>query len=316
VTRPWPLEALLGAARRVLVLGIGGGGDVVGALALGRLCEALGTAFELGGVSWERFAIDPYPGPRTLDEVRGGRRIAEAALLADAETTTPNGVPFSEAQMARFLGRETVLIDVSGGPATAAEGVAAVAAELDCDLALYVDVGGDALAQGDEKGLASPLCDAVMLAAAARAAERIAPLGAIFGAGCDGELSPGEVLERVSALGRRGAWLGTWGLEPAIADELDAAAREVPTEASLQAVRCVRGETGETTIRDGRRSVSLGPLGALTFFFDLETALESELPLARAVADAEGLEAARDSLAALGIRTELDYERSRAREGP
>jgi hypothetical protein len=39
-------------------------------------------------------------------------------------------------------------------------------------------------------------------------------------------------------------------------------------------------------------------------------------PLARAVSDAGDLEAARDVLAARGIRTELDYERGRAREGP
>jgi hypothetical protein len=298
------------------VLGIGGGGDVVGALAVGRLCEALGTPFELGGVAWERFAIDPYPGPRVLDAIQGGRRLGQAAVLADPETSTPEGVPFSEARMAGFLGRRTVLIDVSGGPAGAAEGVLGASRELGCDLALYVDVGGDALAVGDEPGLASPLCDAVMLAAAGQAAAELPALGAIFGAGCDGELTPDEVLDRVAALGRAGAWLGAWGLEPAIADELESAAEEVPTEASLQAVRCARGETGTATIRDGRRTVPLGPLGALTFFFDLETALNTELPLARAVAGAANLEAANDALTARGIRTELDYERSRAREGP
>jgi hypothetical protein len=311
-----PLEALIGDARRALVLGIGGGGDVVGALAVARLCEALGTPFELGGVAWERFAVDPFPGPRRLDEVRGGRRIAPAALLADPETTTPDGIGFSESRMAGFLDRETVLIDVWGGAAAVAEGIAAAAAELGCDLAVYVDVGGDALAHGDEPGLASPLCDSIMLAGAARAADAVEPLGAIFGPGCDGELSIEEVLDRVAALGRDGAWLGAWGLTPQSADELGAAAREVTTEASLQAVRCARGETGEAPIREGRRSVRLGPIGALTFFFDVAAALERNLPLARAVTEAEGLEAARDRLAALGVRTELDYERSRAHEGP
>jgi hypothetical protein len=311
-----PLEAVLGDARRALVLGIGGGGDVVGALAVARLCEALGTPFELGGVTWERFAVDPHPGPRSLDDVSGGRRIAPAALLADGGTATPEGVPFSEARMAGFLERETVLIDVSAGAPAAAAGIAAAADELDCDLALYVDVGGDALAQGGEPGLASPLCDAVMLAAAGRVTGNLDGIGAVFGAGCDGELSPERVLDRVSVLGSEGAWLGTWGLQPAIAEEIEAAAREVPTEASLQPVRALRGETGEVPIREGRRSVPLGPVATLTFFFDLEKALEGELPLARAVADADGLEAANDALNALGVRTELDYERSRAREGP
>jgi hypothetical protein len=311
-----PLEAVLGGARRALVIGIGGGGDVVGALAVARLCEALGTPFELGGVTWERFAVDPHPGPRSLDDVKGGRRIAPAALLADAGTATPEDVAFSEARMAGFLERETVLIDVSGGAPAAAGGIAAAADELDCDLALYVDVGGDALAEGGEPGLASPLCDAVMLAAAGRVARNLDGIGAVFGAGCDGELSPERVLDRISVLGSEGAWLGTWGLEPAIAEEIEAAAREVPTEASLQPVRALRGETGEVPIREGRRSVPLGPVATLSFFFDLERALGGQLPLARAVADADGLEAANDALNALGVRTELDYERSRMREGP
>jgi hypothetical protein len=156
----------------------------------------------------------------------------------------------------------------------------------------------------------------VMLAAARLAADRVAPLGAVFGPGCDGELTAEEVLERIRDLATAGAWVGTWGLTQTVAAELEAAARVVPTEASLQAVRCARGEAGEVAIRDGRRSVHLGPLGALTFFFDVPTAHELGAPLARAVTGAGDLEAARDALAALGIRTELDYERGRAHEGP
>ena len=37
-----------------------------------------------------------------------------------------------------------------------------------------------------------------------------------------------------------------------------------------------------------------------------------ELPLARAVTGSQSIDAARDALARLGVRTELDYERDRA----
>jgi hypothetical protein len=53
--------------------------------------------------------------------------------------------------------------------------------------------------------------------------------------------------------------------------------------------------------------VPLGPLGALGFCFDLQAAA-AELPLAAAVAEADRLEAAREALNAIGVRTELDYE--------
>jgi hypothetical protein len=302
-------------AQRVLVLGIGGGGDVVGSLALARHCEQLGTPFALGGVAWERMPIDPHPGPRPADQVIGGRPLGDRAVLASPDTGTPEGVRFSEAHVAGHLGTETVLIDVSRGAVGAAEGIGAAAAELGCDAALYVDVGGDALALGDEPGLASPLCDAVMLAAGLRLAPTLPGAVAVLGVGCDGELTPEEVLERVAALARAGAWTGTWSLTAAIADEVERAALTSGTEASMQVVRCARGEVGLADIRDGRRHVPLGPVGALAFLFDLEAAAE-ELNLARAVLDSVEIEAARATLDELGVRSELDYERTRAGEGP
>lgn len=302
------------------MLGIGGGGDVIGALAVGRRCEQLGTPFALGGVAWERFARDPRPGPRPPGEIRGGRAVGDHALLADPETATVDGVRFSEAYACAHLrcngiGEEsTVLIDVTGGARGAAEGIAAVAGELECDLVILVDIGGDAIATGDEPGLQSPLCDSIMLGAALREDRGFKSVGVVLGAGCDGELEPGEVLARVAALARAGAWTGTWSVTAEVADEIESAARGSGTEASLQVVRCARGEVGASPIRGGRRSVPLGPLGALAFCFD-PLAGAAELPMARAVSEAASLEAARAELEALGIRTELDYERERGEAG-
>jgi hypothetical protein len=299
------------------VLGAGGGGDVVGALAVARLCEAAGTAVVLGGVPWERIVIDARPGPRPMGEIRGGRRLGDHALVADGDTATVDGVRFSEALMAGHLGTETVLIDVAAGVPGAADGIATAARELGCDLVICADVGGDIVATGAEPGLASPLCDSVMLAAAVAAAgDELSPLLAIVGAGCDGELTPDEVVVRIAAAARAGAWSGAWGIEPRVADEVEAAARSSYTEASLQVVRCVRGEIGEVPIREGRRTVHLTPIGALVFFCDPTVALAEWAPLAAAVADSDGLEGARAALERLGVRTELDYERSRAAEAP
>lgn len=295
------------------MLGIGGGGDVVGALASARLCQSFGAEFRLGGIAWERFPIDPYPGPRSIDQILGGKPLGPAAVLADENTTTPDGVPFAESRMAAFICSETVLLDISGGPSAVADAVADAAESLGCDLCVLVDVGGDVLAHGDEAGLASPLCDAVMLAAGAKLSREMPTVAAVYGAGCDGELTAAEVLDRIAELGRAGALLGAWGLTPAVADQLEAAAAAVPTEASLMGVRCARGETGTVQIRGGRRTVELTPVGAITFYFDPLIAFESTAPLARAVADADSLEAAQGALAALGVRTELDLERARAR---
>ena len=169
------------------------------------------------------------------------------------------------------------------------------------------------LAHGDEAGLASPLCDAIVLAAGLFLSRSHEVIGAVYGPGCDGELTPAEVLERITALQSAEALLGAWGLTPRACELVESAAAVVPTEASLMAVRCARGERGEVPIRGGKRSVELTPLGALTFFFDPVAAAKSAVPLATAVSPASSLEEAREALNALGVKTELELELERAR---
>ena len=177
------------------------------------------------------------------------------------------------------------------------------------DLLVFVDVGGDAIAHGDEPGLASPLCDAILLAAAARlqaSGHRV--LGAIFGPGCDGELTPAEVSERVAEVAAAGGLAGARGLTPAVAERVEAAAAVVPTEASLQAVRAFRGETGVTEIRGGRRTVELSASSAITVFLDVQVAVATAARLAGAVDSAGDLHEANEALHAMNVRTELDLE--------
>lgn len=308
---PQDAERLLSQARRPLVLGIGGGGDVVGALATAEACRIYAGADPIvGGVSWERRVVDPEPGPRSAAEIEGARRLGPALLAASAQTRVrASGVRFAEARMAELLGEETVLVDVTRGPAEIAAGLSAAIAELGCDLAVFVDVGGDALGHGHEPGLASPLCDALMLAAAAQL-DGTPVLGGVFGPGCDGELTASEVLERVAEVAEAGGLAGIRGLTAEVAERLDQAVAAVPTEASAQALRCFRGELGTTTIRGGRRTVELSPVGAATIYFDVSAALRSAARLARALRDAPDLEAANELLHQLGVRTELDYERA------
>ncbi len=117
-----------------------------------------------------------------------------------------------------------------------------------------IDVGGDVIANGDEPGLRSPLCDAIMLAAAARlAANRVPVLLGIFGAGCDAELTSDEVLERIAEVAAAGGLCGARGLTEPIAERLERCVELVPTEASAVAVRAFRGVRGPVS-DPGRRS--------------------------------------------------------------
>ncbi|MCW2996204.1 MAG: hypothetical protein JWQ18_3699, partial [Conexibacter sp.] len=78
-------------------------------------------------------------------------------------------------------------------------------------------------------------------------------------------------------------------------------------------LRCARGETGRAPIRGGRRTVPLTADGGRLVCFDPLITIASAARLAAAVAGAASLEDAQSILTALGVRTELDYEREAAR---
>lgn len=269
----------------------------------------LGASAIVGGITWERLPIDPLPGPRRLDELTDAERLNDCVALAGPETGGPDGLRFAESHLAGHLGESTVLVDPNPGPAAVADGLADAARKLSCDTIVLVDVGGDVLAHGSEAGLASPLADSVMLGAARHLRDAdLTVVAAVFGAGCDGELLPSEVLDRIAEVAAHGGWLGAMGLAPESVARLEEAVRAVPTEASAMALRCARGHTGRTTIRNGRRPVELSPVGALTFYVDPLVAMDSAARLADAVADAPSLREANAILHRLGVRSELDYE--------
>jgi hypothetical protein len=305
-------EVLLRRAKRPLMIGMGGGGDVVGALASAEYARRYDRADPiLGGITWERRPIDPLPGPRAQSEIADAEQLAPGVLLAGPHTRVrESGVHFAESRMAEFLGARTVLIDIHNGPAAIALGLAQATLRLGCDLLVFIDVGGDVFAHGDEPGLRSPLCDAVMLAAAGMLHDTGQPvLLGVFGIGCDAELTPEEVLARLSVLAAAGGLLGVRGITEPVAERLERAIELVPTEASAQAVRAFRGASGPATIRGGARTVELSPAAALTFYLDVETTIRAVARLARAVAGATDLEQANEALHELGVRTELDLER-------
>jgi hypothetical protein len=307
---PPSLEDKLRGSSRALVIGVGGGGDVAGALATARFLEFCGLQFVLAGLSWERRVFDPIPGPRRLSEVEDVRALHEYAWMANSSSRTRTGVYFAESRMAAFLGREVLLVDINGGVKGVVEALETAMTEFQTDLLVGLDVGGDSLAEGTEPGLRSPLADSVMLAAFDELEQRgRRTLWGIFGYGSDGELSADEIEHALSKLAGAGGLLGAWSLTPKTAAELEEAIKTVLTEASAVPVQCFRGAWGETTIRGDYRRVKLTPLTAITFFVSTSILFRTLACPARAVAGSSSLEEANDALHAINIKSELDLER-------
>jgi hypothetical protein len=261
-------------------------------------------------LSWERNVYDPIPGPRRLSESKNVRALHEFSWLADEHSQTSTGVPFAEARMAQCINREVLLVDINGGVNGVVDGLEVAINALDADLLVGLDVGGDSLAEGQEPGLRSPLADSIMLAAFAELAQRgHRTIWGVFGFGSDGELTVDEIELALSKLGAAGGLLGAWSLTPKIAAELEEVIQTVPTEASAIPVQCFRGAWGRHDIRRGERQVKLTPLTALTFFMSTIKLYDTLARPAQAVRRSSSLDQANDALHALGIATELDYER-------
>lgn len=299
------LEKLAEKAERALVLGIGGGGDVLGAFPTGRYLESLGIEVILGGVGWERIVYDPKPGPRSLDEVVGVERISVTTGLANGSTQTSYGVVFQCSNMARFLGKKTLLVDITKGVRGIVRGLGETVKRMNVDFIVGVDVGGDVLTQGGEVGLRSPLADAMMLSALHQV--NVPTITAVFAPSCDGELTMEEILERISRIAEKGGYLGARGLTPEDVEAMNEALKYVKTEASMLPLLAWRGKMGVVEIRGGERRVNLSILSTLTFYFDTDVVYSLSF-LASKVADTESLEEANERLHEVGITTEYDYE--------
>jgi hypothetical protein len=306
------LEELIRSSSRALVIGVGGGADVVGALATARFLEFCGLEFFLGGLSWERSVIDPLPGPRSLSEVQEVHPLHQYTWLANSKSRTVTGIPFAESRMAGIYGRDVLLVDINGGVKGVVEGLEVALKEFKADLLVGVDVGGDSLAQGREPGLRSPLADSIMLAAYTEFERRGHPtLWAVFGYGSDGEMTVDEIEAALNKVAKAGGLLGGWALTAKVVSELENVIREVQTEASAIPVECARGAWGEKRIRQDQRRVKLTPLTTLTFFLSPATIFHALSRPAQAVSETSSLEGANQALHAIGLKTELDLEREK-----
>lgn len=305
------VERIFKNSKRAILLGIGGGGDIVGTIPTAKLLESFGVEYVMGGLSWERSVIDPVPGPRKFQETRNARKINDTVWYANHETTTSGGVKFAESRMAELWGRDTLLIDINYGAEEVTRGLLDAAYRLNADLIVGIDVGGDAIAFGNEPGIMSPLADGIMTAALSELAKRMHTVMGVFGFGCDGELTMPELEKSIRKIAREGGLLGSWGITQDALKELEKVVEIVPTEASRLPVEAAKGIFDRSTIRSGRRSVSVSIISTVTFYLSPRVVFEKISKPARTISECRSIAEANEALHRLGLKTELDYELER-----
>ena len=109
------LEKILKKSSRALLIGIGGGGDIVGTIPTFDLLSMFGIECIFAGLPWERSVFDPVPGPRTYEETRNARKLNDVVWWADSHTVTHTGVRFAEAGFSEVWEEDTLLIGIDSG---------------------------------------------------------------------------------------------------------------------------------------------------------------------------------------------------------
>ncbi|RKN38990.1 DUF1152 domain-containing protein [Streptomyces hoynatensis] len=284
-----------------LLIAAGGGGDAIATAMVHAALHGAGTEALVLTYAWERLVVDPVPGPRRPSDFSGTLRPTPRLHLV-----TPASAPLPPAgsllpRLAADLRPELGLLDPYEGTVGLARQIAEAAAYCAADRVEIVDVGGDALAEGDEPTLRSPLGDALVLAACARAGLPASVL--IAGPGLDNEVPEARLRPRLGAP----AFTLTAG-DTACVDRVFA---WHPSEASALLVAAARGVRGVCGTRDAPRPLTLGPGSAAVHRLTLPAALAVNR-LARALEGAASLGEAEEASRAVCGFSEIARERERA----
>ncbi len=288
---------------RVTVVGIGGGGDVAAASIIAKKLEEEGLRTFLGSVIWERAAYDPLPGPISPRELIGAKKIDDYLYLVYGhEYVVRKGrkvIP-QAVRAAKAINKPVYVLDLKGGWYSMFKGFRKLVDVTAPDQLIIVDAGGDSLAYGWERNLWSPLADSLSLSASPTATL------AIYGPGCDGELSTEEVLEKILELYAKGCNEGGFVIDRKLATYGLEIVKYVRTEASRISLEVALGRVGEVKLRSGSRRVRTSPILAVVFFIN-STCVDS-LTI-KAVKGSRSVEEASNKLLNLCIFSELELEK-------
>jgi hypothetical protein len=270
-------------AQRVLVVGVGGGGDIIQAIPVVNLLKLLGVPdVWIGGVSCQWWTPDGKPLADTWGEAVMGPTVYDVGDLSGTETLARHVVKVSpesavgtrrpcEAQLCGHLPSDTVVVlGLTGGSAGLAESLRQVVTEQAIDLVIGVDIGSDTFHDGKEVVPAkTSMVDFMTIGAMLALACPI--VYGVAGYGGDGEMLPEELDERVGRVMRAGGYLGAHGVTQADVVAMEAAGERYPDPVEPLTWKAAKGELGWTNVwthGPWGTPAKVTPLGAVVMFFD------------------------------------------------
>ncbi|MFP4540829.1 MAG: DUF1152 domain-containing protein [Opitutales bacterium] len=287
--KPSVIELARGA-KRALVIGIGGGGDIIQGIPVVNLLHLLGVEdVWMGGVSCQWWTPDGEPladnwgeavmGPTIYDvaDLSPGESLARQVVKVSPDSAVGNRKP-CEARLCGHLPAETILaLGLTGGPVGLAESLREVVKAHAIDLVIGVDIGSDTFHDGKEVVPAKTSMVDFMTLGALLALDCPIVYG-VAGYGGDGEMLPEELDERVGRVMRAGGYLGAHGITQQDVRDMEDAGERYPDPVEPLTWKAAKGELGWTNVwthGPWGTPAKVTPLGAVVLFFDPLTMAES-----------------------------------------
>jgi hypothetical protein len=278
-----PILEHLAAARSVLLAGMGGGFDILGAIPLLVRFREEGKAVHLASLSFS-------PHPPRIAKASGLGEFDPVPVVHDAAR---HAVYFPELHLAQWL-REELGLDATiwcfrrSGVQPLFQGYRKLVSELQIDAIVLVDGGVDSLLRGDEALPGTILEDFVTLAAVSELTEVDTRLIGCLGFGTEREVCHAQALESIAALAASGGFRGSCSLVPAM-PEVQAYSRAVewinsrpqqdPSVVHSSTASAIQGHFGDyhATERTQGSRLWINPLMAMYWFFTVEAVAERNL---------------------------------------
>lgn len=295
----------------VLIFAVGGGGDIASAANLKNILKNIYRKIVLGSIPWERFKYDPKPGPIKYEEIRNSEVCKGYVIVKGDSYAIRDGrkIDFQASKVARFLNEDIIILSPAYGFRLFVKGFRNILEDYGLDTIIFVDVGGDILATGDEDGLWSPMADGYGLAAAYKLyIEGFNSMVAVVSPASDGELPWEYIRGRLYSYYLEGAVIRVLGLGSIDLDFYRQILTCVETEASRLAYEALVNGFKEKWIRAGSRHVELDIHSTLIFFLNPEPIYRDSLP-SKLIYESKTFEESNNMLLEHGIPTEYEFEK-------
>ena len=306
------LHELALKSKRALLIGIGGGGDIIQGIPIQNYFKLLGVEeVYLAGVAGEWWPFDTSkeseyiwaPTVYQVEELTDAELICKGAAKVNPKTAY-KGRSIAEATTADALSQDTYVFTVANGVQGLIKTLTEFTQKLSIDLVVGMDIGSDSLysGEGEIHQPKTPLVDFIVLESLANLPVR--SVYGLAGMGCDGEMEIVDVENNIAKIMRAGGYIGAYGITQKDIAEMTKACDRFADPVERFPCLAAKGDFSYKNMKlmdIWGATVKLMPITAMTMFFDPEIVVSSCARYAAELFHTQSLREAEDIFLKLGV---------------